>query len=177
MLKFRITGTTEIAKALQGLPSRVSKNIAIEAMAEAVRPLVNAAKAYSHRSIRTGALHRSIGFAVRQYKKGLVTYGVIGARRGFGVPDAGSSTGTTEPANYAHLVEYGHAIAGDANGWVDAQPFMRPAWMETRGDVAKILGRSLGEGVEREAEKISMRNKRSETRARRRAVALGAPII
>lgn len=146
MLRFRITGTSEIAKALQGLPSSVGRDVAMDAMTQAVEPLVAAARALVPVG-ETGGLKASLGFAVRQYKNGRVTFGVIGARRGFGVDNPGSKSGRTEPANYAHLVEYGHAIDGDAVGWVDAKPFLRPAWGATKGRVALILGEELKSGI------------------------------
>jgi HK97 gp10 family phage protein len=150
MLRFQITGQTELAKALQGLPARVRVEVAMEAMSKAVQPVVDAAKALAPVG-ETGALRESIGFAVRQYKKGRITFGVVGARRGFGVPDPGSSTGTTEPANYAHLVEYGHAVAGDAGNYVEAQPFLRPAWDMTAPTVLALLGQELGKGIAAQA--------------------------
>lgn len=160
-LRFQITGTTEIAKALQGLPSRVGKEAAMAAMEKAVAPLVLEAKQQAIPSIRTGGLFRSIGFAIRQYKRGLVTFGVVGARRGFGVESDAHDTGKTEPANYAHLVEYGHAIEGDATGWVEAKPFMRPAWDATAPTVSKILGVEIFKEIEAAASKSRVRRRRA----------------
>jgi HK97 gp10 family phage protein len=182
MLRFQITGTSEIAKALQGLPARVSKQIAIEAMSKAVEPVVAAARTLVPVG-ETGGLKRSLGFAVRQYRKGRVTYGIIGARRGYGVPDPSAKTGQTEPANYAHLVEYGHAVAGDALAFVEPSPFLRPAWDATKGEVARILASELQDGIAAVAAESAVKKHRSATRtaarasrARAQAVALGAPV-
>lgn len=173
MIRFQITGQTEISKALQGLASAVQKKVAMEAMEEAVQPVVVVARLLAPVG-ETGRLRDSIGFAVRQYRRGQVTYGVIGARRGFGVTSADGSR--TDPANYAHLVEYGHAVAGDAVAYVDPHPFLRPAWEATKARVLVILGQAIGSGIEHEA---AMRAEaRTASRARRehaRAVALGAP--
>lgn len=162
MIRFQITGQTELAKALQGLTSKVRQEIAMAAMEKAVQPVVVAAQAnvMGNGSVDTGGLYRSLGFAVRQYKKGAVTFGVVGARRGFGVDDPTKKTGRTEPANYAHLVEYGHAIAGDAAGWVEPKPFMRPAWDQTSPQVVAILSRELGQGIALAASKSRRRARR-----------------
>jgi len=174
MISFRITGQTEIAKALQGLASKVQKEIALETMQAAVQPMVVEARALSHGSIRSGALYRSIGFAIRQYKSG-VTLGVIGPRHGFRttLPD-----GTTaDPTKYAHLVEYGHAVKGDASAWVKERPFMRPAFDSTSPQMIKIISKLLGQKIEDAAAKLAAKNARSAARARSQAVALGAPVI
>lgn len=147
MIRFQITGHTELAKALQGLSAKVAQGVAMQAMEVAVQPVVEAARNLTPVG-ETGELKRSIGFAVRQYRKGRLTFGVVGPRRGFGVPDESTKTGMTDPANYAHLVEYGHAVAGNAAGWVEAKPFMRPAWDATAPTVMKLLGQELGAGIE-----------------------------
>lgn len=182
MIKFQITGQSEIAKALQGLPSRIAKNVAMQAMAEAVQPVVNAARLLAPVG-ETGGLKRSIGFAVRQYRRGRITYGVIGARRGFGVPDPSLKSGFTEPANYAHLVEDGHAVAGNALAWVEPKPFLRPAWDANQRKVVENLSESLGAGIEAEAALIAQKHAKKDRRAaakalkrRARQVALGAPV-
>lgn len=182
MIRFQITGATEIAKALQGLSSKIAQGIAMAAMETAVQPVVDAARNLTPVG-ETGELKRSIGFAVRQYRKGRLTFGVVGPRRGFGVADASTKTGTTDPANYAHLVEYGHAIDGNVAGWVEAKPFMRPAWDTTAPTVMKLLGQELGAGIEAaaavEAQKRNGIAKRAgirAARARAQAVALGAPV-
>lgn len=149
MIRLQITGQTELAKALQGLTAKVRQEVALSAMEKAVEPVVVAAKSniLASGSVDTGGLYRSIGFAVRQYRRGVVTFGVIGARRGFGVADSSKKSGRTEPANYAHLVEYGHAVHGNASAWVEAKPFMRPAWDQTAPQVVAILSRELGQGI------------------------------
>lgn len=169
MLRFQITGQTEIAKALRDLPSNFRKDAAVYAMEQAMQPVVDAARSFAPVG-KTGALRRSIGFLIRKYRNGAVVFGVIGPRRGFGVPDASTKTGVTEPANYAHLVEYGHAVAGDAAGWVEAHPFLRPAWDANKGRVEKLLGQNLSGYIAAVAKRVA-------SKRRRQAVALGAPVI
>jgi HK97 gp10 family phage protein len=174
MIKFKITGEAEMAKALQGLPSKIKKDVAFAAMVAAVQPTVLAAKALAPVG-ETGELKKSIGFVVRQYRRGDVTYGIIGARRGFG-------TKKTDPAKYAHLVEFGHAIAvggklfrgvnpfknvkatGVLAGFVAPRPFLRPAWEATKTEVIAILSRVLGQGIEaavaKQSKSIAKRNAR-----------------
>lgn len=169
MLRFQITGQTEIAKALRGISAELRKDAAAHAMEQAVQPVVDAARNLAPVG-DTGGLRRSIGFLIRKYRRGLVVFGVIGPRRGFGVPDPSLKTGRTEPANYAHLVEYGHAIHGDAAGWVEAHPFLRPAWDATKAKVEKLLGQHLYGYISAIAKRHAAAN-------RKQAVALGAPVI
>ncbi len=169
MLRFQITGQTELARALRGLSSEIQQQAAVHAMEQAMQPVVDAARQLAPVG-DTGGLKRSIGFIIRKYKKGAIVFGIVGPRRGFGVPDKTKKTGRTEPANYAHLVEYGHAISGNAAGWVSAHPFLRPAWDSTRAKVEKLLGQHLGDYVAAIA-------KRQAKAMRGRAVAMAAPVI
>ena len=183
MLKFRITGDTEIAKALRDLPSRVSKQVAFDAVEAAVQPIVDAARALVPVG-DTGGLKRSIGFKVaRLRRRRTVTYGIVGARRGYGVPDPSKKTGMTEPANYAHLVEDGHSVAGKVFQHVEANPFLRPAFDATAEKALANLAETLGAGIEAEAAllaqktaKRAARAAKRAARARAQAVALGAPV-
>jgi HK97 gp10 family phage protein len=167
MIKFKITGEAEMAKALQGLPAKIKKDVAFAAMVAAVQPTVLAARALAPVG-ETGELRKSIGFVVRQYRRGDITYGIIGARRGFG-------TDKTDPAKYAHLVEFGHAVAvggklfrgfnpfknvkatGVLAGFVPPRPFLRPAFEATKAEVLATLSRLLGQGIEAAASKQSAR--------------------
>ena len=176
MIRFQITGETELAEALQGLPSRIKKDVAFAAMVKAVQPTVAAAQALA--PVDSGDLRRSIGFAVRSYKRGATTYGIIGPRRGFGRDGR-------EPANYAHLVEYGHAtvvgaqakdedgaasLSKDLVGFVEARPFLRPAWDATRAQVMRLLQKELGEGVEAAAQLEAYKRGKRDARTRARVL-------
>jgi hypothetical protein len=149
-------------------------------MVLAVQPTVAAARALAPVG-ETGGLRRSIGFAVRVYRRGgRSVYGIVGPRRGFGVNG-------TEPANYAHLVEYGHAIAvggrltrgrriqlGVLAGTVAARPFLRPAWDATKGQVLKTLETVLRQRVDAAVvknQKTAARKEARQAAADRRALA------
>ena len=157
MLSFEITGDTDLAKALQGIPGRISQEAAFAALVEALLPVVNAAKARA--PVESGDLKRSLGFTIKRYKKSKILLGIVGPLRGYG-------TGGREPANYAHLIEYGHRIArggkldrtdgrrvrrglfearGTDVGFVPPRPFMRPAWDETKRQCLETLARIFGE--------------------------------
>lgn len=159
MIQFEIKGESELAKSLQGIKSTVLKEAAFEAVVQAVQPTVELAKSLA--PVASGSLRRSIGLVIRLYKKGMITYGIIGARRGFG-------TGGNEPANYAHLVEYGHVItsggaiarvvnpfkpnnrSGVVTGIVEPKPFLRPAWESTKAQVLASIQKLFGRRVEYE---------------------------
>jgi hypothetical protein len=141
----------------KGLSAKVKNEIAFAAVYEAVQPMIEAVRdnapvnvnpANARESARAGSLKASIGLVMRRYKNGVLA--VIGPVRGRG-------HGGAEPANYAHLVEYGHRVAHAktgklkrrasrdlADGDVQARPFMRPAFEATKGIVSARLEKILG---------------------------------
>jgi HK97 gp10 family phage protein len=119
-----------------GLSSRMQNEIAMASVYAAAQIIVPAAAALA--PSETGALRASIGVVLRRYPRAKRTLAVVGALRGL------NHTEGREPANYAHLVEFGHRVAhkktgklkrakigenSDApHGQIDAKPFLRPAW-------------------------------------------------
>ena len=183
MLSFEITGDTELARALQGLPSRISKEAAFAALVEALLPVVDAAKARA--PVESGDLRNSIGFTIKRYTKSKILLGLVGPLRGYG-------TGGREPANYAHNVEYGHRIAqggkldrvdgrkvqrgvfesaGTLAGYVAPRPFLRPAWDETKQHTLATLARVFGEKMLAE-----VRRRKSTRRSVRTVEAAAEPV-
>ena len=144
------------------LTKKAQNEIAFESVFEATQPLVEAVRDAApvnedpHGQIegaRAGSLKQSIGVVMRKKKRGRGWLAVVGPVRGMG-------KGGAEPANYAHLVEYGHRVAhaktgklnrkSDAapHGEVPAHPFMRPSWEATKGVVLANLRRLLGAKIE-----------------------------
>ncbi len=112
------------------------------------KPIEVAAKRFAKRSERTGALRESITTKTVSYKDKGVAVGLVGPDRAYyngrrKVGKLGALFGADKPANYAHLVEYGHhAVAprkgtsrrkktAVVTGWVPAKPFIRPAVLTT----------------------------------------------
>jgi len=151
MFDVNITGEEELIAALKNLPQKVSREAAFESVVIACQPVIDAAKAYA--PVETGSLQRSIGSVVRRYRRGALTKAIVGARRGFGTAD-------NEPANYAHLVEYGHAThrgTRDQRAFigpvgVPPHPFMRPAWDATSEQALEILKTEFAARIEQAAE-------------------------
>lgn len=134
----RLTGVKEVDQLLRGLPKELQHKILVNAHAAAARPMVRSAQSKINRV--TGRLQDSIGViksSTRQSadRLGMVT---IGPRRG------GLYKGY-----HGHLIEYGHwsrprisSILGfggvrlvrkdvGKQRWVEAKPFMKPAFTET----------------------------------------------
>lgn len=148
MIDIEITGESDMADALRSLPARISKEAAFDALVIAVQPLIAAARANA--PVDSGSLQQSIGLRLVRYKKGMQLFAVVGPRRGFG-------KGGREPANYAHLVEFGHRInrgkktlrkGGVSSGEVAPKPFLRPAWDANKQEVLDTLSREFAERLE-----------------------------
>ncbi len=94
---------------------------------------------------RTGTLKKSLGIKMTTTRRGTVL-GVIGPRRGFKTQVGTTGKGKPiyeDPANIAHLVEFGHGGPHPA----PPHPFMRPAWQNSASQVAAIYRDVLGAGI------------------------------
>ncbi len=172
MLQFAITGETELARAVAGLPAAIERNAAFEALVIALLPVIEAAKL--HVPVDSGDLRRAIGFRIKKYRHTIL--GIVGALRGQG-------TDGREPANYAHLVEFGHRVAAGGKldrldgrhvkrgvfeakgvevGFVPPHPFLRPAWEEKKAEVLAVLRREFGERLVAEVRRRQDRAARTE---------------
>ena len=146
-------------------------------MARAAKPIATLAKAKAPAD--TGALRKAIGSLVRRYPTKGVIIGLIGALRGYYKPSKrgarrvrkGESTkGAASPANYSHLVEYGHRMAVSSGGaaarsnkgksfrkgtltetgYVLPRPFLAPAAAQGQGAADAALGDGFGAAIEAE---------------------------
>jgi HK97 gp10 family phage protein len=170
MIGIEISGIDDLAKGLKAIGKKMRTEIAREAVTTALVPMVNEARALAGKSRDTGALQDSIGLKVKPYQKGAKIFGIVGPRRGFKKPDP-SGRGFRDPVKYAHLVEFGHhtktasgkfgaakkrekITAETATAYVLPQPFMRPAWSKTKGQMVKTLGEVIGGRVDAEAKRV-----------------------
>lgn len=110
---------------LRSVLRAISKDLAAEVLEEGVRaacqPILVAAKRYAKRSEATGALRDSLTIKTVAYEGSGKAVGLVGPDRAYRVKGRkvgklgalfGALRGDIRrPANYAHLVEYGHAIA------------------------------------------------------------------
>lgn len=170
---FTLSNFGEFAKLLEDLPASVESRVMGTAVDQAMKPIVNLAKAKA--KVRSGALRKSITSVVRRYPDKGKIVGIIGPEKGARylggrkIVRGGSLLKTDRPDKYAHLVEFGHhtAAATGANvrntkgrtiregtltpkAWVVAQPFLRPA--VAQGEVAAVgaLADGVTKGLERE---------------------------
>ena len=150
----------------QGMAMKVKRELAFDALYQAVLPTVEAVRErapidQSPGAKHPGALKDSVGLVMRRYKTSVRA--IIGPLRGF--PD--------NPAATAHLVEYGHRVATSKTGkikkggiggdavvmeMVPAHPFMRPAWEATKDQVLPRLAKLLGRAIEVEMARKAFAN-------------------
>lgn len=170
-----ITGFTELHAVLQKLPDAMRTRILADGVREGARPVVRSIKAAAGRSKLTGALQKSIGAVVRKYPKNSNAVAIIGAERAYfkggkWVKKGQSARGGDNPANYAHLVEYGHRIAvggrlkrtngrgapatGKAGGFVPAKPFMRPGTAAATAAAGASVAVGIEKGLIKELRKL-----------------------
>ncbi len=168
-----VAGLGELSAALQGIPRDLRTQVLAVAVKKAAAPVVRAAKQFAQRSRRTGALQKSLTSVVRQYRDKGVAVAVIGPDKSYysggkRLKKRADRTGADKPANYAHLVEFGHlSRAGTgvsvatakgtrvrkgtfgALSFILPQPFMRPALASTAGAVRAELIQGISKGIER----------------------------
>lgn len=126
-----VTGIKEIDKALKGLPIQLQDRILKNAHADAAKPLIATAKNIVPVG-KTKNLQSSIGVERVSLKKsnevGLVQ---VGPRR------KGGSKGF-----HGHLIEYGKTNRDGSK--TTPQPFMEPAFNQTKNEVEKNISQSIG---------------------------------
>jgi len=142
----RIEGLPAVLAQLGKLKPAKLNAIARGGLKKAARMMVKAVKARLQpggRGYETGALRKSIGFKVGTAKDGH-SYAVVGPQRAmkrvefnkttrkwrmeptkFGLRLKGKQVGR-DPANYAHLIEYGHRIGAHGSGTL--KPIQKPGW-------------------------------------------------
>ena len=170
------------------MKTAVKRRVIRSAITKAVRVLAKEAKKLAPKD--SGLLKKSIGQVVRTYKNGRIV-GVVGPRRGFkqmvsrtkrfpakvgeSVFQAGDFVVAelADPANYAHLVEFGtepHSIgkgddrvkkSGGAGSQIGsthpgnrAQPFMRPAFESKKREAEATYVEGFRDAFARESMKL-----------------------
>ena len=135
-MKVKLVGDRELAKALLGLPDRLDDTALQKANSKAAQPLVDRMHRLSPVGL-TGNLADSIGI-VKAGKKnkselGLIT---IGPRRKGGFKGFAG-----------HLVEFGTkrrtTKSGANRGVMPKEPFVEPAWEQTKDEVLGSIDKEL----------------------------------
>jgi HK97 gp10 family phage protein len=132
-----LIGEKHLQRILQQLPPALLRKLARTSVGKALTPMVSAAKTKAPRE--SGLLKKSLGKKIKTYAARNRVVGIAGPRK----ETVGEYKGKLRrPVRYAHLVEMRH------------QPFMRPAFDQTKGEMITIMKSELAEGVVREAAKI-----------------------
>lgn len=186
-ISFEITGFSELAHDLRVLPAAVERRVIERALEYAVQPIVRRAKSLAAR--KTGALQASIAFVIRKYPGRAVA--VVGPSRAYyknGERTKGGEQNPDRPANYAHLVEFGHATrakgkpgfrkwttkereAANREGralpqaglrrveFVAPRPFLRPAVEQGKAEAINRFSDGVRVGLEKEIKSTYRKNK------------------
>lgn len=138
---FKLANFSELRAMLLAHHAQVEKKVIGVALEEAARPIEVAARRLV--SVRTGALRRSITHTLRQYKNKSVV--IIGPDRdyyegGVRLKKGDSKKGKDRPANYAHLVEFGHL---SRNAKANALAKKMVAFTAKERAAARVAGRAL----------------------------------
>lgn len=179
---FALSNFKEMRDMLAGLPASVESRVMGDAVGIAARPIVSAAKAKA--PVRSGALRRSIVAVVKRYPKAGKIMALIGPDKSYygngrRLKAGADRRGSNRPANYAHLVEFGHhSAAGSgaklaatkgksirkgtlaAASFVRAQPFLRPAVLTAGPQAERDLAGGVEKGMEREVKRLASKLKR-----------------
>lgn len=186
MIDLKVLGDKEVLALLRDLPPKVRTRIVRKAIRFAAIPAIDAARVLA--PVDTGALKASIDVRFIARRRGEWAAAAIGpramkgmfiisragklrrvrklsaARLAAGGAERGARLLARNPRNYAHLVEFGHAIVaggrlarpgrkapkqlGKAIGRVAARPFMRPALDATEDGILALARLRIRQGVE-----------------------------
>lgn len=142
-----VTGIKGLDKALKALPAKIEKKVLRQAMRKGVKPIQAAAKA--NVPVRSGTLKKAIKVRAMKRKKDRLGVLVIVGQ--------GDFKGETF---YGAMIEYGH-FAGKRGTpdrkFVEAKPFMRPAFETNKEAVGKETVRLIREGVENEVKGLKVK--------------------
>lgn len=170
-----VKGTAALSSALLGLGEAMRATILEAGVKRLCAPVLVAAKRYAKRSERTGALRGSLTVKTINYKASGKAVGLVGPDRAYyrggkKTGKLGALFGADRPANYAHLVEFGHHVVAPISGtsrrkknavpakngatWVPAKPFIRPALATTGAQQEAEFFRGIAEGFEATRKKL-----------------------
>lgn len=147
----------QLERALEELGGKAARRVLRKAATKALKPMVKTARQYLRRnkSKRTGLLAKSLGTKTKTYRKSGTVFSAMGPRSGFEaiITDPSGRQYLANPANYAHLVEFGTRPHGRHPG-ARAKPFMRPTFDQHVKSVVRVTSREIGKGIEKEAAKL-----------------------
>lgn len=185
-----LTGDVELMEMLKSLPDDVYRNVIQSASRKSMAPV--AARAKELAPEESGTLKASIGTKKKEYKRAGVVVTLVGPRQGFKQkvavmgPNGVYRLELRNPANYAHLVEFGvqpHALFSGADTrskdsgaallarsikqhpGIKAKPFMRPAFDENISQIVATFKAEIPEYLIRKAKSYARNYKKNMARA------------
>ena len=177
-VSFSLKGDKELMRKLKALEKKTQAKVVRSAVTKAMTPVRRRMRADAPK--RTKTLVRAIQKKVKVYPRAGVVVGLVGVSRGFkravGVVRSGKGKGRVvyeDPANIAHLLEYGHNIVkagslsthtkrrgvgkgvdqvkekgtGQVVGFVRARPFIKKALSSGQGQVFGDYRRLVKAGI------------------------------
>lgn len=162
-IKGKLEGVGDVFKRIENLKRSARNKILRPAINSAASVVLKAAKAKvperSNAPLNIESLKllkKSLGRKSKTYPSGAVV-AIVGARKGFraqigvrvrnGVKSKIGDPIYEDPANIAHLVEFGHGGPHPA----PPHPFLRPAYDETKGQVTSLIASKVKEGIAKAA--------------------------
>jgi HK97 gp10 family phage protein len=138
-MKVKVEGLSEIMTALRELPNATAKNVMKRVLLKRAEPVAERARQLA--PFKEGHLKASIHVSTKLTKR------QKGRHRKVHRDDVEVFVGPgTDPA--AHLQEYGSSIH-------PAQPFMRPAWDQTKDDLLDGIGADMWVEIEKAAARLA----------------------
>lgn len=162
------TGLAALSRVLQGLPAALRTEILAPAVRKAAEPIRRATRNFA--PVATGSLKASIDVKVVSDPYKGTAAALIGPNReyyrnGKRLKKGDDRRGAAKPANYAHLVEFGHVVvapikgtslrkknaqpAANGTSFVAPRPFLRPGFIAGAPEAERILIEEIGKSLDR----------------------------
>lgn len=150
-LKQRGRSIQNLGKSIDRLVDRVGDLTLAEAVRAAAKPMLAAAKTKVKK--RSGLLHSALKIKVTKKGRGRDrrVYGIVGPDSNVAGTD--NKGRVTKPIKYAHILEF-----GNKNKSQKAQPYMRPAFDETKEQAVAIFAATVKTALPKHADKINSKN-------------------
>lgn len=152
MTQIRITGAREMEAVLRQLPATIAKQVLTKALREAAEPVLEEARALA--PVGQEAKGRVRLRTTKRGKVSIANYGKlklslrvanVPANR---TPHSATVVVTVGKAFWGLFVEFG-------TRFMSARPFLRPAFESKKIEALNRLGKSLGEQIEKAAQRLA----------------------
>jgi len=138
-MRVDLTGDKELIKTLKRLEAKTLRKVVRRATGLSMTPVKRDAKKRIHN--RTGALKRSISKKTKTYTNTRTVISLIGAKAGY--KEMSNRYGKVVPANYEHLVEFGHRLVkGGKASKLSSESYMKLY----KGDLSELYSGNSKEG-------------------------------